>query len=69
MQNMKQGLHALSYQLLSDYMMTWQTWSLTRGHHVSIPNSFHFVDVIVVDDGVEGGVEVIQEVNNLGVVS
>ena len=39
--------------------------NLTRHDHVRIPDSLNLVDVMVVDDGVEGRVEVIQHVDYL----
>lgn len=37
-------------------------------HHVSVAYGLHLVDVVVFDDGVEAGVEVVQEVDDLQTV-
>lgn len=39
-------------------------WNATD-HHVGITNGLHFVDIIMVDDGIEQRVQVVQQINNL----
>ncbi len=40
---------------------------LTTGtyHHVGVSDSFHFVHIVTLNDGIKQGVQVVQEVNHL----
>ena len=50
---------------LGDYAVNWNWMLQTGGDHIGIPDSFHFVDVISGDTGVETTVEVIKHVDDL----